>query len=394
MKKFLALFVSVTLFFISGCSNSIIEKKTITEIEFSKNNVFLLTQEFLAEQNADGVKIYKVSNRNETCTVYDKLKGIYEIADFKDNLLLLQSKDSLVIYDIDSKQKYDIYNDIFISETSDDYFKYQAFFANNTDNLVIKKIQYIEDEPIYIGDVSVGYQISSETGLFIYDLVLNKPKFKKKITLKDLELEFTENEEVNITSADIGDGYISLIVKVNPATIPFYKEIYYKVGISDSLINKIGESSLSQSLDVTTQYSYLNNRLIKAWQNSVICVDFISGKMHKFELENIGTVNGVDILDVPGKNCFFVNLGTSSGDLLYKYKIVEDVLNCEEGNAEMLTTVATLQNSFIRGNKLYFPTDEEARKHGSLFVNGTTYRSYSEKGYLCDDDGKTVVIFE
>ena len=392
MKKILVFFLTfVVALSFCGCQN--LDNYAHTDIEFSKNNVFLLTQEFLAEISEDAVNIYNVDSKVKNAELYDSIDGEYEIADFCDDVLLLQNEISLIAYNLSTKEKTDIYSEVFESETKDSYFKYQTFFADETSNLIVKKIVYKTESPIDISGTQVGFEVSGETGIYIYEFSNGKVKQVKIIGLEDLEIELKPEEGINISAASIGNGDISLVVKVNPVGVPFYSEYYYKIS-SDFSVLKIGESPITESQDMSIQHSYSDKRFIKASEKRVVCVDFENGKIYRFEHDNIDNVKGVDILDVPDTNYFFVNIGTASGDLLFKYKTVKGNLNCEEGNSEMLATAFTIQNGFARGNRLYFPADAEARKFGTLFVNGTTYRSYSDKGYLCESDGKTVVIFE
>jgi len=390
-KIFSFLFVLTVLLSLCGCQN--LNNYVSTGIEFSKNSVFLLTQDFLAETEDDKVNIYMADSKTEKAELYDSIDGEYEISDFRDDVLLLQNEKSLIAYNLSLKKSVNVYSQIFSTENSDNIYRYQAFFGKRSNDLIVKKIVYNSSLPIYVNEVQAGFEVSSETGIYFYDFSDGKADFKKKITLEDLKIDIKAEEGINISAVSMPNGDTAVMVKVNPVGVPFYSEYYYKI-TSDFSVLKIGEAPITESQDISIQQSFSDKRYIKASEKRVVCVDFENEEIYRFEHENIQNVKGVDILDVPDTNYFFVNLGTASGDLLFKYKIVKESLNCEEGNSEMLAVASTIQNGFARGNRLYFPADAEARKYGTMFVNGTTYRSYADKGYLCDSDGKTVVIFE
>ena len=97
MKKSFAFLLILTLIFsLCGCQN--LNNYVSTDIEFSKNNVFLLTQDFLAETEEDKVNIYMADSKTEKAELYDSIDGEYEISDFCDDILLLQNEKSLIAY--------------------------------------------------------------------------------------------------------------------------------------------------------------------------------------------------------------------------------------------------------------------------------------------------------
>ena len=384
----------ITLALITNCSCKDIKNYLSTEIAFGRDNVFLLTNQYLAEITETSVNIYNIDYKGEEIKLYDNIAGRYQVADFADSLLLLQKADSLLCYNLDTKESIDYYSSIFSETEINTAFKYQAFFINNAKSVVVTKIIYDIGKPIFTNSVQTGYSVSENSGVYIYNISSKKPVIESTVSLDKFDIEISSDQEIGFTAAKTGEISISLSVKVYPATIPFYTEYFYKVNTQNVTVKKLGESSFEESQDYALQYSYLENRIIKADSKQLICVDFENEKIHKFKLDEIDGINSVDILETENKNFFFVNIGTNSANYVYKFKIVDGVLNCEAGEEAMLSVENLFQNSFARGNKLFFPADKQARRYGTLLVNGTAYRSYSNNGYLCESDGKTVLLAE
>ena len=378
------------LFCFTGCAN--VQKQVQTSLNFQKKDVYLLTETLLAYQHDDAVEIYQVDRKTSNVVLYDTVEGGYEIADVRNKYLLLQNKSSLCVYDFSSKKLSDYSATVFSPEEKETALKYQSFFAGNY--LILTKVIFDVESPILFNETQIGYQVAPQTGVYVYQLNEDQLKCIKQISLEEIGLSLQNNEQVSFTAVDYDGEHISLTARVSPVSVPFYSESYYMISLKSGISKKLWESPLSENQQVNLQYSYLRNRLVKADSKGILCVDFESNKATNFEFEKMENVTGVDILDTGDKNFFFVCVGTKEGDHLFKFKIVNGVLNCERANKEMLASESLLQNAFARGNQLYFPSDEEARQYGTLFVNGTGYRSYSSKGYLCDSNGKTVVIFE